>query len=45
MRSFFYVMMIVQTFGTIILLVVGIADVWLDLRKIDKDEEADEENK
>lgn len=34
MRSFFYVMMIVQTFGTIILLVIGIADVWLDLRKI-----------
>lgn len=45
MRSFFYVMMIVQTFGTIILLVVGIADVWLDMRKIDKDEEVNEEHK
>ena len=43
MRSFFYVMMIVQTFGTIILLVVGIADVWLDLRKINKDDELEEE--
>lgn len=34
MRSFFYVMMIIQTFGTVILLIFGIADVWLDLRKI-----------
>jgi len=45
MRSFFYVMMIVQTFGTIVLLVFGIADVWLDLRKINKDDELEEEIK
>lgn len=44
-RSFFYVMMVVQTFGTIILLIVGIADVWLDLRKIKSDDGAEEENK
>jgi uncharacterized protein YybS (DUF2232 family) len=43
MRSFFYVMMIVQTFGTIILLVLGIADVWLDLRKINKDDISEQE--
>jgi uncharacterized protein YybS (DUF2232 family) len=45
MRSFFYVIMIIQTFGTIILLVFGIADVWLDLRKIKSDDLAEEENK
>ena len=44
-RSFFYVMMVVQTFGTIILLITGIADVWLDLRKIKAGEETEEENK
>ena len=43
MRSFFYVMMIVQTFGTIVLLVLGVADVWLDLRKIKPDETIEEE--
>ena len=45
MRSFFYVMMIIQTFGTIILLVLGIADVWLDLRKIKSDDTTDDEIK
>lgn len=43
MRSFFYVMMIVQTFGTIILLVLGVADVWLDLRKIKPNDTIEEE--
>ena len=45
MRSFFYVMMIVQTFGTIVLLVLGVADVWLDLRKIKPDQTIEEEIK
>ena len=45
MRSFFYVMMIVQTFGTIVLLVLGVADVWLDLRKIKTDNTIEEEIK
>ena len=45
MRSFFYVMMIVQTFGTIVLLVLGIADVWLDLRKLKSDNINEEEIK
>lgn len=45
MRSFFYVMMVIQTFGTIILIVFGIADVWLDLRKIKSDNTTEEENK
>lgn len=45
MRSFFYVMMIIQTFGTVILLVLGIADVWLDLRKIKSDNNTEEEIK
>lgn len=33
-RSFIYVMVIFQSFGTIILLIVGIADTWLDFRKL-----------
>ena len=44
LRSFFYVMLIVQTFGTIVLLIVGIADVWLDLRKIKLSDNVKEDN-
>jgi uncharacterized protein YybS (DUF2232 family) len=34
LRSFFYVMMIFQSVGTLILLVFGIADIWFDFRKL-----------
>lgn len=33
-RSFLYVMIIFQTFGTILLLIFGIADIWFDFRKL-----------
>ncbi|MFV0438513.1 MAG: DUF2232 domain-containing protein [Desulfopila sp.] len=33
-RSFIYVMIIFQSFGTLVLLIAGVADVWLDLRKL-----------
>lgn len=33
LRSFFYVMIIFQSLGTLILLFVGLADIWLDFRK------------
>ena len=34
LRSFFYVMMIFQSVGTLILLVFGLADIWFDFRKL-----------
>lgn len=34
LRSFFYVMIVFQSFGTLILLVLGIADIWFDFRKL-----------
>lgn len=34
LRSFFYVMIVFQSFGTILLLILGIADIWFDFRKI-----------
>lgn len=34
LRSFLYVMIVFQSLGTILLLAVGLADVWLDLRKL-----------
>ncbi len=34
LRTFFYGMMLFQSFGTILLLVVGIGDVWFDLRRL-----------
>ena len=34
LRSFFYVMVIFQSFGTLILLIFGIADIWFDFRKL-----------
>jgi len=36
LRFFLYGMMLFQSFGTVILLIAGLADVWLDLRKIKK---------
>jgi uncharacterized protein YybS (DUF2232 family) len=42
-RSFFYVMMVVQSFGTVILLVLGIGDIWLDLRKLKTPVDDDQE--
>ncbi len=34
LRSFFYVMIIFQSVGTLILLFFGIADIWFDFRKL-----------
>lgn len=34
LRSFFYVMIVFQSFGTVILLIFGIADIWFDFRKL-----------
>ncbi len=34
LRSFLYVMIVFQSLGTILLLGAGLADVWLDLRKL-----------
>lgn len=34
LRSFFYVMIVFQSFGTILLLILGIADIWFDFRKV-----------
>ncbi len=34
LRSFFYVMIVFQSFGTLILLIFGIADIWFDFRKL-----------
>lgn len=34
LRSFFYVMMVFQSFGTLLLLIFGIADIWFDFRKL-----------
>lgn len=37
LRSFFYVMIVFQSFGTILLLILGIADIWFDFRKLKPD--------
>jgi uncharacterized protein YybS (DUF2232 family) len=34
LRSFFYIMLVFQSFGTLILLICGIADIWFDFRKL-----------
>lgn len=34
LRSFLYVMIVFQSFGTILLLVAGVADTWFDFRKL-----------
>ena len=34
LRAFFYAMMLFQSFGTVLLLVVGVGDVWFDLRRL-----------
>jgi uncharacterized protein YybS (DUF2232 family) len=33
-RSFFYVMIVFQSLGTLILLLFGVADIWVDFRKL-----------
>lgn len=33
-RSFIYVMIVFQSFGTLLLLVAGVADIWFDFRKL-----------
>ena len=38
LRSFFYVMIVFQSFGTILLLIFGIGDIWFDFRKLKKKE-------
>ena len=38
LRSFFYVMVIFQSFGTILLLILGIGDIWFDFRKLKQKE-------
>lgn len=42
-RSFIYVMIIFQSFGTLLLLVLGVADIWLDFRKLNAPEPGPEE--
>lgn len=34
LRSLFYVMIVFQSFGTLILLILGVIDIWLDFRKL-----------
>lgn len=34
LRLFFYIMLVFQSFGTLILLICGIADIWFDFRKL-----------
>lgn len=36
LRTAIYIMIIFQSFGTVILIIAGVADVWFDLRQIDK---------
>lgn len=33
-RSLIYVMIVLQSFGTLVLLIIGVADVWFDFRKL-----------
>jgi uncharacterized protein YybS (DUF2232 family) len=43
LRAFFYVMLILQSFGTVILLLLGIADIWFDTRRLQKSETEEDE--
>jgi len=36
LRYFLYIMMLFQSFGTVLLLIGGVADVWLDIRRLKK---------
>lgn len=38
-RSFIYVMVVFQTLGTVILLVIGVAESWFDFRKLNHSDE------
>jgi hypothetical protein len=42
LRSFLYVIMVLQSFGTIALVVLGIADIWFDFRKLKTEQASDE---
>ena len=47
LRAFFYGMMLFQSFGTVLLLVAGIGDVWFDLRRLNQgtdDKKRDDNN-
>lgn len=37
LRAFFYVMIVFQSLGTLILLLAGLADIWIDFRKLKSD--------
>lgn len=39
LRFFLYAMMLFQSFGTALLIIIGIGDVWLDLRRLKKNQE------
>ncbi len=34
LRTIFYAMMLFQSFGTLLLLIIGVADIWFDLRRL-----------
>lgn len=43
-RSLIYIMIILQSFGTVLLIIAGIADVWFDMRKIRSEEKPEKTN-
>ncbi len=44
LRFIIYAMMLFQSFGTVLLLIIGIGDVWLDLRRLKKQAEDKQNN-
>lgn len=44
LRSFIYVMIAFQSFGTLLLLITGIADIWFDFRKLNPAKQASDED-
>ncbi|MBM9602762.1 DUF2232 domain-containing protein [Desulfopila inferna] len=40
-RSLIYIMIILQSFGTVLLIVAGVADVWFDIRRIHSEQKND----
>ena len=42
LRAFLYGMVLFQSFGTILLLVIGVGDVWFDLRHLQKNSDDDD---
>ncbi len=43
-RSFIYVMIVFQSFGTLLLLMIGIADIWIDFRKLNPSKQKSDED-